>query len=103
MAGSLYNSRAWRRRSRHQLTIEPLCRYCLTQERTTPATVADHIEPHRGDPERFWHGELQSLCESCHNGIKQQLERTGKLRGCDASGVPLDPTHPWREAATGEG
>jgi hypothetical protein len=29
--------------------IEPLCRLCLEAGRVTPATVADHLEPHRGD------------------------------------------------------
>src|SRR6266404_1730756 len=32
----------------HQLRIEPLCRLCLEAGRVTPATVADHVTPHRG-------------------------------------------------------
>jgi hypothetical protein len=36
------------------------------------ATVADHIEPLKGDPVRFWYGELQSLCVDCHDVLKQQ-------------------------------
>lgn len=30
------------------------------------ATDVDHIEPHRGDRLKFWHGDLQSLCKACH-------------------------------------
>jgi 5-methylcytosine-specific restriction protein A len=33
-----------------------------------PATVVDHIVPHRGDPELFWKEDnLQPLCASCHS------------------------------------
>jgi 5-methylcytosine-specific restriction endonuclease McrA len=48
---------------------------CLQQGRVTPATVADHIKPHRGDWMAFRLGNLQSLCASCHNGAKRALER----------------------------
>ena len=44
-----YCTAGWQRRRRHQLHIEPLCRLCLEAGRVTPATVADHVEPHRGD------------------------------------------------------
>lgn len=41
-----------------------------------PATVVDHIQPHRGDMNIFWReGNHQSLCRSCHNSAKQKLER----------------------------
>jgi hypothetical protein len=55
----------------------PLCAMCLTEGRTTAATVADHVTPHRGDPELFWHGDLQSLCAACHSLFKQSEERGG--------------------------
>ena len=42
-------------------------------------------------------GPLQSLCPACHSRDKQQLERSGFVRGCDRDGVPLDPSHPWRQ------
>jgi hypothetical protein len=53
------------------------------------------VDPHRGDPVKFWKGELQSLCETCHNAVKQAQEKTGVLRGCDTDGIPLDPGHHW--------
>lgn len=98
----LYNTRAWRRRRELQLRLHPACRWCREVDgRLTAATVADHVTPHRGDPVLFA-GPLQSLCKHCHDSKKQQLERTGHVRGCDARGVPLDPSHPWRQDAERE-
>ena len=70
-----YSLAAWKRRRNYQLAVEPYCRKCKEEGVTTPATVADHVEPHRGDAEKFWRGDLQSLCEPCHNGVKQAEER----------------------------
>jgi hypothetical protein len=44
----------------------------------TAATVAHHAQPHRGDREKFWRGELVSLCEECHNTDAQIIERGGE-------------------------
>lgn len=91
-----YDSARWQHRRARQLADEPLCRMCLTiRERITAASVADHVVPHRGNAEAFWHGELQSLCVDCHNGWKQRLEHGGSINGNDASGQPIDPNHPW--------
>ncbi|TPJ86944.1 hypothetical protein FJ489_30815 [Mesorhizobium sp. B2-5-12] len=65
---------------------------CIQREEVTIATTADHVVPHRGDPELFWHGELQPLCASCHSSQKQAEERTGIVRGNDTDGWPA-----WRE------
>lgn len=54
----------------------------------TPATIADHIEPHRGDVEKFWNGELQPLCGQCHSGTKQAMEND-RVMGFDVEGWPL--------------
>lgn len=74
------------------------------------ATVVDHIEAPRlreareaGDPEQiaqayrlFWdRSNWQALCKHCHDSVKQRLEKSGRLPGCDASGVPTDPGHHW--------
>jgi len=69
-----YNWARWKRKRDDQLSREPLCCYCEREGRTTLAELADHIEPHREDFERFWHGALQSLCWSCHSGTKQREE-----------------------------
>ena len=67
----------------------------------TAATVADHVTPHRGDYEAFWHGELQSLCKFHHDKTKQRHERGGNKTidvqyssACDVNGKPIDPNHP---------
>lgn len=91
----LYDSVRWRKRRAEQLSREPLCAICLKVGRRTPATVADHVEPHKGDLDLFWNGELQSLCASCHSKHKQAQEKGGLLPGCGVDGVPLDDNHPW--------
>lgn len=63
----LYNTAAWRRKSRAQLQREPLCRHCMERGEIRPAEHADHVVPHRGDPDLFWRGETQSLCLDCHS------------------------------------
>jgi 5-methylcytosine-specific restriction protein A len=84
----------WQKRRKAQLEAEPLCCMCQEEGRVTLATVADHIIPHKGDPELF-HGPLQSLCASHHSGDKQRFEKTGQVRGGDAEGFPVDPNHHW--------
>ena len=49
----LYNSSFWRKRAKAQLRDYPLCVMCLARKQITPARVADHITPHRGDVERL--------------------------------------------------
>lgn len=73
---------------------EPLCRLCHAKGRIVPATVCDHIEPHKGDEARFWRGPFQSLCEPCHNGTKQQVERIGYSTEVGYDGWPVDGRHP---------
>lgn len=90
-----YHMHRWVRRAKAQLRIEPLCRMCAARGVTTVATVADHIEPHRGDWNEFWLGPLQSLCKPCHDKGKHYIE----ARGYDPTAIgddgwPLDPRHP---------
>ena len=59
---------AWQKARLAWLKAHPLCEECLRQGRTTPATVVDHIIPHKGDKHLFWRSEnWQSLCTACHN------------------------------------
>jgi hypothetical protein len=83
-----------RRRAKHQLLIEPLCRMCHAKGSVVPATVADHITPHDGDWNEFRTGALQSLCVHCHNNLKQQIEVRGYTSEIAEDGWPLDPNHP---------
>ena len=58
----------WQKFRKEYLKKNPFCVECLNEGRITPALVVDHIEPHRGDQDKFWDSNnLQSLCESCHN------------------------------------
>jgi 5-methylcytosine-specific restriction endonuclease McrA len=59
-----------------------------------PATVADHVTPHRGDPEAFWYGQLQSLCKQCHDTRKTADDLRGYTLDLDPLGWPTDPRHP---------
>ena len=58
----------WRRARKRFLRSHPLCANCLSQGVLTPATVVDHIVPHRGDRALFWdENNWQPLCKSCHD------------------------------------
>lgn len=49
---------------------------CGRTEHDTSQLVADHIEPHRGDPSLFFDlGNLQTLCKTCHDTHKQRAEQ----------------------------
>jgi HNH endonuclease/Helix-turn-helix domain len=55
----------WRRLREWVLAREPLCRACLAQGRTEPATDVDHIVARsRGGSDEP--SNLQALCASCH-------------------------------------
>jgi 5-methylcytosine-specific restriction enzyme A len=91
----LYDTKRWQNLRAHQLQTHPLCAMCTEQGRTTPATIADHIEPHRNDINKFWLGKLQSLCRDCHNNSKQFQEHRGFQKDIDADGFPTDRNHPF--------
>ena len=58
----------WRRARKLFLQRHPLCANCLSQGVLTPATVVDHIVPHRGDHRLFWDEQnWQPLCKACHD------------------------------------
>ena len=64
----LYDTSRWQRLRQYVLGRQPLCRKCLEAKRITPATVVDHIKPHRGDESLFFdEANLQALCKSCHD------------------------------------
>ena len=89
---SWYGSRRWKAMRHRQLFAEPLCAYCKKAGRDTPANIADHVKPHKGNEALFWdEGNLQSLCKPCHDRDKQVEERGGKPKpryGKD--GWPID-------------
>lgn len=87
-----------------------MCVMCQQLGRLQLATVVDHIHPHKlgqaiesGDSDaiaaarrRFWDRDnWQALCKGCHDAGKQTQDRTGRVRGAGADGVPIDPSHHW--------
>jgi 5-methylcytosine-specific restriction protein A len=69
----------WDKARRLFLAEHPFCRMCREQGTLTPATVVDHVVPHRGDPTLFWdRRNWQALCKRHHDGEKQRLERRSK-------------------------
>jgi 5-methylcytosine-specific restriction endonuclease McrA len=89
-----YGTAFWQRRRTLQLSMHPLCSFCERRGVTTPASVADHVEPHKGNWNKFALGPLQSLCESCHNSTKRLIESRGYGIDIDDDGWPTDPNHP---------
>jgi 5-methylcytosine-specific restriction protein A len=58
----------WRKARQLHLMQHPLCVECLVDEIVEPATVVDHIKPHRMDPILMWdRANWQSLCTTHHN------------------------------------
>jgi 5-methylcytosine-specific restriction endonuclease McrA len=101
-----YNTARWRGLRLTQLSAQPLCVMCLEAGRVTPATVVDHVTPHKGDEALFYApANLQSLCDAipfrCHSRVKQGEERhaeddqrRGYSTAIGADGYPIDPAHP---------
>jgi 5-methylcytosine-specific restriction protein A len=67
---------------------------CFKRGIVMPATIADHIEPHRGNWNAFWLGALQSLCANCHESRKKFEENRGFTCDVGSDGWPTDPKHP---------
>jgi 5-methylcytosine-specific restriction enzyme A len=71
-----YNSK-WRKARLGYLKKHPLCVQCECEGKLTPATVVDHIIPHKGDKQLFWDkNNWQSLCAH-HHSIKTAKEDGG--------------------------
>lgn len=58
----------WKKHRDQFLTGYPLCVECRRKGYVMPATVVDHIVPHKGDQTLFWNqSNWQSLCKPCHD------------------------------------
>lgn len=95
----MYHTSRWAKLRAQQLKVEPLCAYCLARGMVSPATVVDHVVPHRGDRGLFYKGKLQSLCASHHSKDKQSEETRGYSLGIGVDGIPNDPMHPANKAS----
>lgn len=70
----------WRKLSKSFLKQHPVCTYCESDGTVKPATLVDHIIPHRGDPKLFWdESNWQPLCRH-HHAVKTGRERAAIQR-----------------------
>lgn len=99
----LYNRKAWKELRLDHLAKEPLCVFCQREGKLTPATVVDHITPHKGNLDLFFNdNNLQSLCKLHHDSSKQKAEiRKINQIGCDINGLPIDEEHPFNKGRGG--
>lgn len=89
-----YWTQRWRRKAKAQLAEQPLCVRCFAKGRITPATVANHVTPHKGNEALFWDGPLESTCKHCHDGVIAFEEARGYGKDIGEDGWPSDPRHP---------
>jgi 5-methylcytosine-specific restriction enzyme A len=69
----------WAKASASHRGQHPLCEYCELEGRVTGAVLTDHLYPQRTFADVFWRKEWWiSSCKSCHDGMKQAVERAGK-------------------------
>lgn len=62
-----YN-RQWAKSRKAFLSRHPFCRRCEAMGTLRPATVVDHIVPHKADQTLFWDmTNWQPLCKACHD------------------------------------
>ncbi len=70
-----YSSR-WQKARKQFLARHPLCEECQRTGKLTPATVVDHIKPHRGNAALFWDEKnWQPLCKKCHDRKTRTLDQ----------------------------
>jgi 5-methylcytosine-specific restriction endonuclease McrA len=106
----------WQRARAAFLQAHPMCVLCEAKGRATLATVVDHIRAHRmrealhakdqrkieAARKLFWdRSNWQPVCKPCHDSDKQQLEKSGFIRGAGIDGIPTDAGHHWNQSAKG--
>jgi len=94
----LYDSARWRKSRARHLLEHPLCVLCERQGITKAGDTVDHIVEHNGDYDLFWdESNWQTLCRSCHSGIKRRQEHNGYSQAAGVDGMPIDSNHPWNK------
>lgn len=75
----LYSRAAWKKLRLSWLRTHPLCVECLREGITNPASIVDHVQPHKGNHQMFFDmNNLQSLCKM-HHDRKTYLESISGL------------------------
>ncbi len=102
-AMKIYNSAAWRRARRQAMAAAGyVCQHAgCTEALIAPgACHVHHVKP----LQRAWSLALEplnhaALCVPCHSAEtnREIAEAKGNPRrsGCDETGMPTDPSHPW--------
>jgi 5-methylcytosine-specific restriction protein A len=68
---------AWHKARTAYLEVHPLCLACLREDVTTPASVVDHVVPHKGNLQLFWSEDnWRPLCAR-HHSMKTALHDGG--------------------------
>ena len=93
----LYQTTKWRKIRSDYLLRNPLCVMCRQDGLYTPASVCDHIDPHKGNETKFYSGPFQALCKTHHDSTKAREEYRGVKIGGDVDGIPIDPQHHWNK------
>ena len=89
---------AWTKARTAYLAKHRWCVMCKTMGQQVRATVVDHKKPHKGNRSLFWaRSNWQALCKTHHDATKQRDEYRGYESGCDATGMPVDIQHHWRQ------
>ena len=84
-----YGSR-WQRRRAAFLKKNPLCIECKRDGRTEAATRVDHIDPHKGDPVKFWDEDnWQPMCQHHHDSKTARQDGGFGHKRADASSTTL--------------
>lgn len=79
----------WEKARATYLAHNPLCVMCKRDGKVVPATVVDHIKPHKGDQALFWDTtNWQPLCKPHHDRDKQREER-GRFQAVGEDGWPI--------------
>lgn len=94
----LYDTVRWRKLVKIHLSSSPLCVHCAKSGKDAPATIVHHNPPHENDSEKFWdETTFESVCATCHSGIKRVEESRGYSQAAYADGSPVDTNHPWNK------
>jgi len=81
-----YSTPLWKKLRLKILAKHPLCQMGCGRI----SSVVDHIEPHKGDREKFWrHSNLQGLCKPCHDSVKKRQEMGRDMTATGPDGWPV--------------
>jgi len=93
-------SYAWQKARAGFLRNHPLCKAHDDKGEVVPATVVDHIVPHRGDRALFWdRRNWQPACRWHHDAVKQRLEQLYAAGKIGAAELVLTSTFALATAA----